>query len=224
MANPFEFLGSISDLFSDRLKPADVKNIYDALGGRYDTLTHMLDKISFGEMREKMLSYAYGDVLEIAVGSGKNLRYYDPDRCKRIVGLDFSSQMLILAKARANHSTTPFEACEGDATKLAFNDQSFDTVVCTLGCCTFDDPRAVIAEMRRVVKGSGRVIFIEHVRPKTAGMLRFCQTIAPFTRRALGCDPLRPTDDTITQSGLRVETCIPKMKQMLLGLVTTPDV
>lgn len=224
LANPFKFLGDIGGLALNGLKPANVKDIYNALGGSYDTVTHMLDKISFGEMRTKMLAHAYGDVLEIAVGSGKNLRYYQPDQCSRIVGLDFSRQMLALAKERADHSRIPFEAYEGDATKLAYDNRSFDTVVCTLGCCTFNDPQAVIAEMRRVVKDDGRVIFIEHVRPKTAGMLRFCQTIAPFTRRALGCDPLRPTDETIARSGLRVEVRISKMNEMLLGLVTVSDV
>ncbi|MER6878344.1 class I SAM-dependent methyltransferase, partial [Amycolatopsis sp. NPDC000673] len=104
---------------------------------------------------------ASGEVLEVAVGTGRNLPLYPPD--VRLTGIDLSPSMLDLARSRAASLGREATLTEADAQSLPFPDGSFDTVVCTLGLCGVPDERAAIAEMHRVLRADGRLLLLDHV-------------------------------------------------------------
>jgi ubiquinone/menaquinone biosynthesis C-methylase UbiE len=104
---------------------------------------------------------ASGDVLEVAVGTGRNLAFYPPD--VRLTGVDFSPEMLARAQRRADELGRPVQLRLGDAQALDLPDASFDTVVCTLSLCSVGDDRAAVAEMRRVLRPGGRLFLLDHV-------------------------------------------------------------
>jgi ubiquinone/menaquinone biosynthesis C-methylase UbiE len=134
---------------------------WDKYAPRYDRDIGFFERVQFGGGREWVCSQAHGDVLDVAVGTGRNLAFY-PDGV-RLTGIDFSPAMLEIARARAAELGREIRLREGDAQALPFPDASFDTVVCTLGLCGFPDDRAAIAEMYRVLRPSGTLLLLDHV-------------------------------------------------------------
>jgi ubiquinone/menaquinone biosynthesis C-methylase UbiE len=134
---------------------------WDKYAPRYDKDIGFFERIQFGGGREWVCSQATGDVLEVAVGTGRNLPFY-PDSV-RLTGIDFSPGMLEIARARAAELNREIDLREGDAQALPFPDASFDTVVCTLGLCGFPDHRAAIAEMHRVLRPGGTLLLLDHI-------------------------------------------------------------
>lgn len=134
---------------------------WDKYAPRYDKDIGFFERVQFGDGRQWVCSQATGDVLEVAVGTGRNLPFY-PDGV-RLTGLDFSPAMLAQARTRAAALGREIDLREGDAQALPFADASFDTVVCTLGLCGFPDERAAIDEMYRVLRPQGTLLLLDHV-------------------------------------------------------------
>jgi demethylmenaquinone methyltransferase/2-methoxy-6-polyprenyl-1,4-benzoquinol methylase len=193
---------------------------YNRLGALYDTLTSLPDKFILNRMASELLVKAQGNVLEVGVGSGKNLKRYTQE-CK-IIGVDVSEKMLQVASREAQRLFISFEPYLGDATRLHFLDQSFDTVVCTLAGCTFDDPSAVYTEMRRVCDPKGRALFLEHVLPTSPALQHVCHAIAPLTKRALHCDPTRDSESLIKAAGWTIVNRQSALSGSLIALVAVP--
>jgi len=97
-----------------------------------------------------MLQRASGTVLEVAMGTGKNLPYY-PRGC-RIIGADASKEMLAVAQRRASRFQLDICFFLANAEALPFPDETFDTVVSSLSMCTFPDPVATLREMARLAR------------------------------------------------------------------------
>jgi ubiquinone/menaquinone biosynthesis C-methylase UbiE len=119
------------------------------------------DRRLFGASRPWACGRAVGDVLEVAIGTGRNLPYY-PDGI-RLTGIDLSTQMLSIARDRAASLGREADLRPGDAQALDFPDFSFDTVLCTLGLCAIPDERRAITEMARVLRPGGRLLLVDHV-------------------------------------------------------------
>lgn len=134
---------------------------WDKYAPRYDRDIGFFDRVQFGGGREWVCSQATGDVLEVAVGTGRNLAFYPGG--VRLTGIDFSPAMLDIARVRAAELGREVDLREGDAQNLPFDDASFDTVVCTLGLCGIPDERAAIAEMYRVLRPKGTLLLLDHV-------------------------------------------------------------
>lgn len=134
---------------------------WDRYAPRYDRDIGFFERVQFGGGREWVCTRATGDVLEVAVGTGRNLTFYPDD--VRLTGIDFSLAMLDIGRARAAELGREIDLREGDAQALPFEDASFDTVVCTLGLCGFPDDRAAIAEMYRVLRPNGTLLLLDHV-------------------------------------------------------------
>jgi phosphatidylethanolamine/phosphatidyl-N-methylethanolamine N-methyltransferase len=100
------------------------------------------------------------DVLEVGVGTGLALPHYNPD--KRITGIDVSSDMLAKARARAAGLANVLTILEMDAQSTAFADGQFDIAVAMFVASVVPNPRALLAEMRRVVKPGGAMLFVNH--------------------------------------------------------------
>jgi SAM-dependent methyltransferase len=118
------------------------------------------DRTLFAESRTRVCSQADGDVLEVAVGTGLNLPLYPPG--VRLTGIEWSPQMLAIARRRADEIGRTADLREADAQALPFPDAAFDTVVCTLSLCAIPDDQRAIAESR-VLKPGGRLLLLDHV-------------------------------------------------------------
>jgi ubiquinone/menaquinone biosynthesis C-methylase UbiE len=181
-----------------------VKRHYDEEASRYDKVIDLPEKLLFGDGRSWVCSQARGDVLEIAVGTGRNLPYYPQN--VRIVGIELSPAMLEIAGRRAQELGRSADLQLGDAQALDFSDERFDTVVCTLSLCTIPDERKAVAEAKRVLRPGGRLLLLEHVRSPLPPVVRAIQRILdPLFVRFQADHLLREPLDHVKAEGLAVE-------------------
>ena len=127
----------------------------------YDRQMRIFDPLLFGDSRQWACSQASGETLEVAIGTGLNLSAY-PEEVS-LTGIDFSEEMLNIARRRASELDRPVELHRADAQDLPFADSSFDTVVCTLGLCTIPEAGTAVTEMHRVTRPGGRLILVDHI-------------------------------------------------------------
>ncbi|SCF04758.1 phosphatidylethanolamine N-methyltransferase /phosphatidyl-N-methylethanolamine N-methyltransferase [Micromonospora coriariae] len=168
------------------------KRVWEQMAPGYDKQIALFEKIWFAGGREWLGRRAHGRVLEVAIGTGRNLPHYPSDTS--LTGIELSPAMLAIARERAADLDRPVELREGDAEDLPFGDASFDTVVCALSLCSIPDPGAAIAEMYRVLVPGGTLLLVDHIgsswRPiRAAQWLLERMTIRAggehFTRRQL---------------------------------------
>jgi ubiquinone/menaquinone biosynthesis C-methylase UbiE len=112
--------------------------------------------------RAALVPRARGRVLEIGIGTGHNLPFYDRTRVTELIGLDPAEQMQRKARKRAEEAGIEVDVRPVSAEGIPLPDAHVDTVVCTFTLCTIPDPGAAVAEMRRVLKSGGELIFCEH--------------------------------------------------------------
>ena len=156
-----------------------IRRIWDRLASRYDAEVRLPERLLFAGGREWVCSRASGDVLEISIGTGRNLPLYAPD--VRLTGIDISARMLDFARARTTELGRDAQLRVGDVQALDVPDASFDTVVCTLSLCSIPDPRAAVAGMRRALRPGGRVLLLEHVRSPRRVVRTVQRALEPFT-------------------------------------------
>lgn len=174
----------------------------------YDRLTERVEEAGLAQWRRDLLSTLSGTVLEIGAGTGRNLPHY-PRGLDRLVLTEpdrFMRARLQQGVDRAG-MTCPVEVVDAPAEALSFPDRSFDAVVGTLVLCSVGAPRAVLTEVRRVLRPGGLFLFIEHVaatdRPS---LLRWQQRLEPIWKRlAGGCHLTRQTGDLIQANGFHLE-------------------
>ena len=139
---------------------------WDKQAGRYDRTMDFWDRHLFGDSRPWVCGRAAGDVLEVAIGTGRNLSFY-PDGT-RLTGVDWSPAMLGIARERAAGLGRDADLRQGDAQALDFPDSSFDTVLCAFGLCAIPDDRRAVSEMARVLRPGGRLLLADHVASSAA--------------------------------------------------------
>ena len=141
---------------------AAIRRKYAQFAPSYDRLEGLPDRLFVAGLRRQLASRAAGHVLEVGVGTGRNLPHYPPD-CA-VTGVDVSEAMLAQAQRRASSLDRNAHLCQMDAEALAFSDNSFDTVLSSLSLCTVPDPLNAVREMVRVCRPQGSLLFLEHVR------------------------------------------------------------
>ena len=155
-------------------------------------------------LRERMVGLARGRVLEVGLGSGLNLPFYGRE-VEELVGIDPSRELLTLARKHTSWVHFPVELMECGAERLPLEDGSVDSVVMTWTLCSIGDPGRALAEIRRVLRPGGTLIFVEHGRAPEATVRRWQGRITPVWRKvAGGCHLDRPVDRLIEASGLRL--------------------
>lgn len=137
------------------------KRVWDKAAPGYDRQIAFFDRNWFTGGREWLGERARGRVLEVAIGTGRNLPHYPAD--VTITGIELSPAMLDIARQRATRLGRHADLREGDAEHLPFGDTSFDTVVCALSLCTIPSPAAAVGEMRRVLVPGGRLLLLDHI-------------------------------------------------------------
>ncbi|GAB5469439.1 MAG: class I SAM-dependent methyltransferase [Rhodospirillales bacterium] len=153
-------------------------------------------------LRRALLPEASGRVIEIGLGTGRNLPFYDPAKVARVIGVDPAGAMLLRARTRAEAQAFPVElrALSGEA--LPFETGEADSLVCTFSLCSIADPDAALAEMRRVLKPDGLLFFAEHGASPEPGVRRWQDRVnAPWGRIAGGCNINRPMVELIEAGG-----------------------
>jgi ubiquinone/menaquinone biosynthesis C-methylase UbiE len=180
----------------------EISRNYDRFARWYDWVEGIPDLLGVSRLRRKLLKRASGKVLEIAVGTGKNLKFY-PSDC-RITALDVSNEMLNVARERAAMLSMDVYFLLGDAETLPFPDKSFDTVVSSLSTCTFPNPVAALREMKRVCKSEGKLLLLEHGRSDRERLGRWQDRHADGFVRPLGCHWNREPLELCKEAGLKV--------------------
>jgi len=146
---------------TERGSAGNLRRLWDAYAWRYDRDIRLYDRLLLGDSRSWICSKARGEVLEVAVGTGRNLPFYPPDT--RLIGIDLSAAMLAVARGKADQLGVRVMLAEADAQHLPFDDARFDTIVCTLALSSISDPRMAIGEMYRVLRVNGRLLVLGHV-------------------------------------------------------------
>jgi ubiquinone/menaquinone biosynthesis C-methylase UbiE len=190
----------------------EISQKYDRFARWYDSVEGILGLLGLSKLRQRVLQQASGKVLEVAVGTGKNLPYY-PREC-RIIGVDLSSEMLNIAQERAARLPLNISFLLADAEALPFSDGIFDTVVSSLSTCTFPDPVAALQEMARVCRPAGKVLLLEHGRSDREWLGRFQDRTADRHAKQLGCHWNRKSLDLVRQAGLRIN----KVQRVFFGI------
>jgi ubiquinone/menaquinone biosynthesis C-methylase UbiE len=163
-----------------------VRRLYDGIAERYDR-SEGAERRVFGSDVRRLARDARGEVLELAIGTGRTLPEYGAD--VRLTGLDLSPGMLAVARRRASALGRTVELVEGDAQALPFADASFDTVLSVFSLCTVPDVPRVLAEARRVLRPGGQLLLTEHVRSPNA-LVRGVQHVAEPVMWRCFCDHL----------------------------------
>jgi len=157
------------------------------------------------KQREKVVPLATGTVLEVGIGTGLNLPYYDASRVERLIGLDPSEKSWELAGKRAAQLAFDVEFIGLSGEHIPLDDASVDTVLVTYALCTIPDPIAALHSMGRVLRPGGSLIFCEHGMAPDAGVRKWQDRINPFWRRiAGGCNLNRDIPQILDAGGFKL--------------------
>jgi ubiquinone/menaquinone biosynthesis C-methylase UbiE len=180
-----------------------LKRVWEKEAPNYDRRMSFFERVLLEDGREWVCSRASNEVLEVAVGTGRNFTFYPQG--VRLTGIDLSPTMLEIARKRAEKLGLDADLKEGDAQQLPFPDAAFDSVVCTLSLCNIPDDRMAIAEMKRVLRPGGRLLLLDHVRASSKAWLTAQRMLEPLFWR-FSCDHLlrRPLEHVLAE-GFRVE-------------------
>ncbi len=190
----------VRDVRSTPSLTEDVRRRYDRGAGRYDFMTWPMERLGMDRYRRRLLASVRGPrVLEVGVGTGRNLPLYDP--LLQVDAIDFSPRML--AKARLVPAGAAIRLALMDAEALGWPDATFDTVVSTCVFCSVPNPVRGLAEIRRVLRPDGQALFLEHVRPGGPWLGPLFDWLDPLVARA-GPHINRRTVDNIRLAGLNV--------------------
>jgi ubiquinone/menaquinone biosynthesis C-methylase UbiE len=174
-----------------------------AFAALYDPLSASAERKFGAETKRNLLATACGRVLEIGVGTGLSLPHYPPD--VQLAGVDASRPMLRHAEQRAEALGREVRLVQAPAEELPFADGSFDTAVSLAVLCSVDDPARALAELRRVLRDGGRLLFIEHVRSDDPSVARRQDRYArPWGWFSCGCQPNRDTLAEIEAAGFEL--------------------
>ncbi|WP_292387868.1 class I SAM-dependent methyltransferase [Methanosarcina sp. UBA5] len=175
---------------------------YNRISGIYDIIETPMEYSLYDGWREEALSSLSGKVLEVGVGTGRNLKYY-PAGCS-VIGIDNSVGMLEKARKKAKGMKN-ITLLLMDAENLEFPDNSFDYVIITFVLCSIPDPVKALKEMRRVLKPSGELIALEHMRSINPLIARVEDLVNPITFFLIGVNVNRNTVRNIEKAGFVIE-------------------
>ncbi len=185
------------------MKLEEVKRRYDRAASLYNFYELPMEIIFFRKWRKELLSNVHGRVLEIGVGTGKNLKYYPNDA--EVTGIDISPKMLEKAKKLIiAKNLTNIDLKIMDAEHIDFPDGYFDFVVGTFVLCSVPDPITALREMSRVCKDNGKIMLLEHMQSQNPFFARILDFINPLTRNIFGFNVNRKTLENIELAGLKI--------------------
>lgn len=182
------------------------RDIFDGLAKKWDQTVRFDEFVSgLGRSRRRLVQRASGEVLEVAVGSGRNFSYYSSGKVTGVTAVDFSRHMLEEAgKKRQELKPIPLRLKLASSHKLDFEDGSFDTVVDTFGICSFEHPVEGLREMRRVLKEDGQALFLEHGASSWEFVQGFLNRTTQGHVEKYGCYPNRDIERLVQEVGFHI--------------------
>lgn len=212
-----------------------LRRLYDATYGRlfsrvYDRGLAESEEAGLAARRAELIAAARGRTLEVGAGTGLNLAHY-PEAVDELVLSEPFGPMATKLRRRVGELGRTAEVVEAPAEALGLQSASFDTVVCTLVLCTVDDPEAAVAELGRVLRPGGQLLFLEHVRSERPERARWQDRLhGLWLVFGHGCHCNRDTAATLRASSLEVDRLergdVPKapaiVRPMVIGSARRP--
>jgi ubiquinone/menaquinone biosynthesis C-methylase UbiE len=194
----------------------------------YDRVLAGSEQAGLAERRRALLAQARGAVIEVGAGTGLNLPHYQ-GAVTELVLVEPEEPMARRLEQRLGLGPATARIVSAPAEAIPVPDSSFDFAVCTLVLCTVSDPSRALAELRRVLKPDGRLLFLEHVRSEESGLARWQDRLDPiWVRVGHGCRCNRDTLSAISSAGFGVEQvehgrlpkAAPFVRPMIVGTAT----
>ncbi|UZQ48920.1 class I SAM-dependent methyltransferase [Clostridium kluyveri] len=176
-----------------------IRKRYNRASKFYDILESPMEMMSLKEWRINLMKELKRKVLEVGVGTGKNIEYY-PDNID-ITAIDFSEKMLGKAREKAQKYNKQVTLLQMDAQDMDFQDNTFDMVFTTCVYCSVPDPIKGLKEMRRVCKPNGKIIMIEHVRSEKKILGLIMDILNPIVVNTYGANINRKTVQNVYNAG-----------------------
>lgn len=176
---------------------------YDRIAPLYDLMEVPIERLYSG-WRQRAWSLVEGpQVLEVGVGTGKNIPYHPPG--VHVTGVDLSKRMLARARRRAERLGSPVNLLQMDAQALDFPNTVFDSAIATFIFCSVPDPVLGLREVARVVKPGGRIVLLEHVQSNNPLVAWLMNLLDPLVVWLMGPHINRRTVESVSRAGLTLE-------------------
>ena len=185
-----------------RMNSKEIAEKYGKIARFYDFCLGIFEVFGMSGLRRKLIEKASGKVLEIGIGTARNLKYYN-EECE-IIGIDYSKEMLEIAKKKADRLGMKIKLKKMNAEKLEFRKGEFDTIVDTLGLCTYPNPIKALREMKRVCKKNGRILLLEHGISNNKFVEKLQKRREEKHYKQLGCSLLRNHEELVRKVGLKI--------------------
>lgn len=177
---------------------------YDTIAGIYDLLLFPLEKFGLEKLRRRFVPMIKSYTLDLAVGTGNNIKYYPDD--SRVVLVDASMEMLKIAEKKAKElaKKAKLRFVHSRLENLPLPDDFFDTILSIDVFCSVQDQQKALSEIKRVLKPGGKIIFVEHML--TGKMIKdsWLHLLNIITYPTVGSSMTRKTLHSIEKSGLTV--------------------
>jgi ubiquinone/menaquinone biosynthesis C-methylase UbiE len=155
--------------------------------------------------RERVIGAAEGTVLEIGVGSGMNLPFYRPP-VQEVLALEPAPRLVTMARSASRETSMPVRFLEASAEAIPLDQHSVDTIVTTWTLCSIPQAATALADMRRVLRPGGKLLFVEHGMAPDEGVRWWQDRLTPAWRRISGgCHLNRPIRSMIEGAGFRID-------------------
>ncbi len=179
------------------------KHRYNRIAPVYDLMEFFPEKVTMGNWRKRLFSYLpEGRILELGVGTGKNLVFYPEN--KHLIAVDISLKMIRRAREKKpDYLNVSFAIM--NAEELALLSDSFDGIVTTFVFCSVFQPVNGLKELKRVLKPGGTALFLEHVRPGNKVLAKLFDLLNPVVVRIFGANINRTTTRNIKMAGFEIE-------------------
>ncbi|MCJ7714065.1 class I SAM-dependent methyltransferase [Candidatus Bathyarchaeota archaeon] len=178
------------------------KKRYNRLAPFYDQFESPMELFNYSRWRANLRQYipSKGTILEVGVGTGKNLPFYN--KHLKIVAVDVSEKML--QRAKNKKSRADINLIQMDIEELGFLDEVFDAAISTYVFCSVEDPIRGLRQIKRVLKKDGVVVFLEHMRSEKELMGRVMDVLNPIVARNFGPNINRRTIRNIQRAGFKI--------------------